>query len=37
MHTGVHLETGMLILQPTQLRGKLISEFTPQFFENKKS
>ena len=37
MHKGVHLETGMLILQPTKPRDKLISEFTPQFFENKKS
>ena len=33
MQTGVHLETSMLIPEPTPLHGKLTSEFTPHFFQ----
>ena len=37
MQTGVHLETTMLIPEPSPLHGKLTSEFTPQIFSNRNS
>ena len=37
MQTDEPLETTMLIPEQTPLQGKLTSEFTPQFFLNRKS